>query len=968
MKNSKKKIILMLILFLGLINIANSARADDIKFIRTKETDSVIEGVIESTNIQKEHMYAENNLATTTSSINPKTFFYDQLKNSLSKKVYNSLKKDTTGIGLTELNINEVYSVNATKFINSETYRQNIFNSQISGYFDDAIAAFNDDNPKIYWYYEAAYNVYYSLNKEKNQITYTSLKIESKFEEKKNYIQFNKKLKEVADSINGTSTYEIAKKCHDYICNTVTYTRDDTTNIDQTAYDALINQKGVCDAEARLFQLLCTEKGVNCILVSGNAGGINDEKEAHAWNYVYHPEEKKWYAVDVTWDNNKKYGKPTTYNYFLVGTNTGIKYSNGTCLFSEDHIPGFKYYEVQTFTPAFPELSENAYEKFSGKMKRSTTSKTNEPVTVTATFNRELQDIPSDWTLSEDRKKITKTFEDNEIVQDTVVNIRGERLKINFNISNIDKIAPIATVSYSNTDKKAQSIVVKISGNEELQSINGWALSSDKKELTKTYNNNKAEDIEISDIAGNKKTIHIEVKNIDKIKPMLVTAYDLSEITKGKVLVTLESNEELQELEGWEISENKKVLSKIYTENNSEQVQIKDLAGNISKKRISVNNIGNTSQNFITQYIIYDRNIGVSEVNIISNRPLKPKDNWTLSENLTIMSKTYTEDLTEVVKVEDINGNEEELSINIENYTEPLITEVSYSKTERTNEDVKVTILSNKQVQEVNGWEISEDQKSLTKVYTENTTETVILKDYMGNQNEEAIEIKNIDKVQLELNVQYSDVNKNGEVMVTITSNKELMPKENWTLSEDKKTLSRSYNSTVQDDILVQDLSGYQKEVSIDVTEEQLKPIEEIKKEGGLKTGNSEWTYSENQTINQHNNNNNQTNQNNSNVNNNPTEQNNTKITNNQYNSNSYMNEDNIDSAIEVENSNIDNIQNNQNEIVEKQKYETKKTKNQKMALPYTGYYFKQTFLIIVYLGIGFISYYGYRKYKGIDK
>ena len=938
MKNSKKKNILMIILFLGLINLANSVRADD--FIITKETDSVIEGVIKST-IEEEPVYAENDLATTTSSINSKSFFYEQLKNSLSKKVYNSLKNDSTGIGLTQININEVYSVDATKFENDKTYRDETINNQIKGYIYDALVAFEDDNPKIYWYYGAYYNVYYSLNKEKKQITYTSIKIESKIEEKKNYIQFNQKLKEVADSISGTSTYEIVKKCHDYICNTVIYTKDDTTNIDQTAYDALINQKGVCDAQARLFQILCAEKGIDCVRVAGKAGNTN-EKESHAWNYIYHPEENKWYAVDVTWDNNKKEEKPTTYNYFLIGRNTSIKYSSGTYLFSENHIPGHKHYKLQTYIPAFPELSENAYEKFSGTIKKSTTSKTNQPITVTATFNRELQDVPSGWTLSEDRKVMTKEFEDNISEQHSVVNVRGEKLNTTVNITNIDKTAPEATVTYSSIEKTNQNIEVRITGNEELQSIQGWTRSSDKKVLTKTYKENKAEDVDIFDIAGNYKTIHVEVNNIDKQRPLLLTTYDLSEITNNKVTVTIESNEEIQDVEGWQISENKKVLSKVYTENISEEIQIKDLIGNTSQKRISITNIGNTTQDYITQYIISDKNTGFSEVSIIANRQLNPKEDWTLSEDKKTLSRTFTENVTEVVNVEDTDGNEMELSINIDNYTEDLITEVLYSNKEMTNEDVRVTIISNKQLQEIAGWEISEDKKSLTKLYTDNIVESVMVKDLNNNIKEETIEINNIDKVQLEVNVQYSDANQNGEVTVTITSNKELEPKENWILSEDKKTLTRSYNSSVEDDILVQDLSGYQKNVTINVTEDQLKPIQENEKESGLKDLIVEGRYTENITIEPNN------------SNNNSTEQNNIKITSNQNNLNEYK----IDSAIEVEDSTIDNMQNNQNETVEKQK----------MVLPNTGNYFKYTLLIIAFLGIGFISYSKYRKYKGIDR
>ena len=466
----KRKILLFIIFFIGIINITKCVQASDLEITITKETDEFIEGTIES-KLEPDDVFAGSSINTTSQNIDPNTFYYSQLKNEMSRNIYKELKKDTTGIGITIVKLtNQTYSIDTTRFYKDETYANNIMNDQIFGYIDDTLDAFSDDNPKLYWYYDADTTVKYNVDKNKKTITYNSATFESKISERSNYKKFNQRLKEVVNSINGTSTYEIVKKCHDYVCNTVVYTKKENTDIDQTAYDALINKQGVCDAQARLFQLLCNEKGIKCIKVDGKSINNNNEQENHAWNYIYHPDEKKWYAVDTTWDNYKDQGNAATYNYFLVGKNTPIKYGSRTVSFSENHIPGKKLYYIQTYTPQVPDLSDEAYKKFWGTIQKSTYNKTNQPVTVTLTFSRELKEYPNGWNISADRKILNKTFDSNTNESHTVKNVRGEKLNVNIDVANIDKVAPEATISYSSKNKTKENVKVTITANEELQS------------------------------------------------------------------------------------------------------------------------------------------------------------------------------------------------------------------------------------------------------------------------------------------------------------------------------------------------------------------------------------------------------------------------------------------------------------------------------------------------------------------
>ncbi len=77
----------------------------------------------------------------------------------------------------------------------------------------------------------------------------------------------------------------------------------------------------------------------------------------------------------------------------------------------------------------------------------------------------------------------------------------------------IDDTSPVATVSIMESSNK--STIVKINLNEELQQVNGWALSSDQLTLAKTYIENITENIIVKDLVGNITTVKVQITNID---------------------------------------------------------------------------------------------------------------------------------------------------------------------------------------------------------------------------------------------------------------------------------------------------------------------------------------------------------------------------------------------------------------------------------------------------------------------
>ncbi len=106
--------------------------------------------------------------------------------------------------------------------------------------------------------------------------------------------------------------YDKVKLFHDWIIDRTEYIGNNqkyTWRID----GPIIYRKSVCEGYSRAFQYLCQSVGIECVCVSGTAGG-----SGHMWNMV--KVNGKWYQMDVTWDDPISWdGKPVLrYDYFLI--------------------------------------------------------------------------------------------------------------------------------------------------------------------------------------------------------------------------------------------------------------------------------------------------------------------------------------------------------------------------------------------------------------------------------------------------------------------------------------------------------------------------------------------------------------------------------------------------------------------------------------------------------------------------
>lgn len=107
------------------------------------------------------------------------------------------------------------------------------------------------------------------------------------------------------------SDYTRALVLHDWLIYNANY---DYTFTHYEASGVLLYGTGVCDSYARAYLMLCTAAGLECLIVTGQAGGDN-----HAWNLVLLDGE--WYHVDCTWDDPGK-GGSECHTYFCVNDET----------------------------------------------------------------------------------------------------------------------------------------------------------------------------------------------------------------------------------------------------------------------------------------------------------------------------------------------------------------------------------------------------------------------------------------------------------------------------------------------------------------------------------------------------------------------------------------------------------------------------------------------------------------------
>jgi len=219
-----------------------------------------------------------------------------------------------------------------------------------------------------------------------------------------------------------------------------------------------------------------------------------------------------------------------------------------------------------------------------GTLKYSTHTLTNKDVVVTLNTNEDV-------TVTNNDGKFEYTFTENGEFTFEFIDVAGNKGSVLAKVDYIDKTAPEVEVAYSNTKLTNKNVIVKLTLSEEIKEVEGWTLSENKMTLTKELEANEEGKVTVEDLAGNTKEVEYSVTNIDKTMPEAEVTYSTEKLTNENVIVTIILSEEVKEVEGWTLSENKMTLTKEVEANEEGNITIEDLAGNTIEVEYSVTNI-----------------------------------------------------------------------------------------------------------------------------------------------------------------------------------------------------------------------------------------------------------------------------------------------------------------------------------------------------------------------------------------
>ena len=141
-----------------------------------------------------------------------------------------------------------------------------------------------------------------------------------------------------------------------------------------------------------------------------------------------------------------------------------------------------------------------------------------------------------------------------------------------------------------------------------------------------------------------------------------------------------------------------------------------------------------------------------------------------------------------------------------------LVSTISYDYTELTNQNVTATITFNR-----DDVTITNNDGSNEYVFEKNGTFTFEYIDSEGNRSQNIARVTWIDKEGPQININYETINNGKAVKVTIQANEELKPIEGWTLSEDRLTISKTFDENQTETIQLSDLAGNIVETTINV-------------------------------------------------------------------------------------------------------------------------------------------------------
>ena len=288
----------------------------------------------------------------------------------------------------------------------------------------------------------------------------------------------------------------------------------------------------------------------------------------------------------------------------------------------------------------------------------------------------------------------------------------------------------------------------------------------------------------------------------------------------------------------WSLSQDKQTYRKTYFTNENYYTKFVLSNGTETNIRLNVTQVDDRGPVISMRYTYDSTNDSVTAIMSSNEELSNTKPTWKLSSDKLTYTKKYYNNQSYYTDVKDKYGNNTRVKLNITQVKGPQVT-MSYIYNEETN-TITAKINSNKPMANTKPtWTLSSDKLTYTKKYYNNQSYYTDVKDECGNNTRVKLNITQIKGPEIKINYIYNE--KTNTVTATMKSNRILADtKPTWTLTSDKLTYIKKFDSNQTYTTPVQDTYGNVTNVKITITQIQNKIKNGI--DVSLYQGTIDWT------------------------------------------------------------------------------------------------------------------------------
>ena len=431
-------------------------------------------------------------------------------------------------------------------------------------------------------------------------------------------------------------------------------------------------------------------------------------------------------------------------------------------------------------------------------MNYSETKPTNEGVTVTLTSDEELMEIDGWLHTDGNVNAISKTFEENQpfayvqVMSKRIFDLTGQPRVVDYQVLNIDKQAPSCKVEYDTKERTKGSVRVTIWADEEIEAVNAFDYTkavrigedgNTEYGITLYYSNNTNGFVTVRDEAYNISLVNVIIDNIDTSVDGLYTEMNATTSRNDSVKLKVHANENinvtntietmkeaaLNKITTYRIATNVLLDSSSFgyseplyriaeepgqgsTSNNNGTNEIEmDYTEDEMYVLEATDNTNNKDLALINTSVIDKNEMSIEREDVVNsdgsvtvilrtNEPVlatEKIEGWELGDDLQTLTKTFYQNQNQILELEDFAGNittYDASVVNMDNFDYGVI----YYPIDGTDQ-MLVVIEANRELQEMDGWELSEDKKHLGKTMSIDEIQTVLVFDTKGNSEEISI-------------------------------------------------------------------------------------------------------------------------------------------------------------------------------------------------------------------------------------